>query len=114
MPAYQVKRFNDQRVFADQCVIANSIKSRFWGLMGREKLNQGEALWLEPCNSVHTFFMKFSIDVVYLDQQGKVLFIRRGMRPWRIDFPVFGASSVLELRAGAADGLSEGDLLCLS
>lgn len=62
--------------------------------------------------------MRFPIDVVYLGHESaglyKALVIRKHMRPWRVDFPVFGARAVLELPAGGAAGLTEGDLLCLS
>ena len=58
--------------------------------------------------------MRFAIDAVYLDPEFKVVRVRRGMKPWRIDFPVAKASMVLELAADGAAGLSEGDLLCIS
>ncbi len=69
---------------------------------------------LKRAPAIHTFFMRFAIDVVYLDAELKVLKIRRAMNPWRIDFPVARANAVLELPADASSGLSVGDLLCLS
>lgn len=110
-------RLNDSRVFADPCLVAGSFWDRLKGLMGKDRLAQGEGLLLEPCSSIHTFFMRFPIDVAYLRQEGanyKVLAIRRDFRPWRMDFPVFGAQAVLELATGAALELREGDLLCIS
>lgn len=117
MKQAKIARLKDGRVFADPCMVADSFMSRFKGLMGRASLAHGSGLLLEPCNSVHTFFMQFAIDVAYLGRDAgnyKVLAIRRDMRPWRMDFPVFGASAVLELPSGAAIELREGDLLCLS
>lgn len=107
-------RVSDNKTFADPCELAESMVSRFWGLMGRSSLEPGSGLLLRPCNSIHTFFMRFAIDVVYLDRELKVLRVRRGMKPWRMDFPVARAAAVLELPADAAAGLSVGDLLCLS
>ncbi|MEW6057422.1 MAG: DUF192 domain-containing protein [Bdellovibrionota bacterium] len=110
----QVQRYKDKMVVARKCAVADSAWQRLVGLMGKRELEEGSALLLSPCNSVHTFFMKFSIDVVYLDAEFKVIAIRRAMKPWRIDFPVFGARAVLELPSQGADGLSEGDLLCIN
>lgn len=112
-------RLNDKRVIADPCEVAQTLWTRFIGLMGRQGLAQGAGLLIEPCNSIHTFFMRFAIDVVYLDavttsRDYKVVSIRRNLRPWRMDFPVFGAKAVLELPSGASADLKEGELLCLS
>ena len=110
----KIYRLKDSRVFADPCLVADSVWGRFIGLMGRSCLETGTGLLLEPCSSIHTFFMKFAIDAVYLDSSYKVLSIRKGMKPWRMDFPVFGAKAVLELPSGASEGLEKGDVLCLS
>lgn len=117
MKRKKIYRIKDSRVFADPCLVADSIATRFMGLMGKPTLDSGTGLLIEPCNSIHTFFMRFAIDVAYLASDAgnyKVLAIRRGMVPWRMDFPVFGARAVLELPAGGAATLIEGDLLCLS
>lgn len=117
MKSTKIYRVKDSRVFADPCMVADSILTRFQGLMGKTGLPSGSGLLIEPCNSIHTFFMRFAIDVAYLARDAggyKVLAIRRGMVPWRVDFPVFGARAVLELPVGSAETLNEGDLLCLS
>lgn len=107
-------RLSDNKTIAEPCELAEGVASRFLGLMGRESLAPGSGLLLRPCASIHTFFMRFAIDVVYLDRELKVLKIRRGMAPWRMDFPVSRANAVLELPADASAGLNVGDLLCLS
>src|SRR5262249_34802601 len=108
----------DLSVVADPCVVASTYWSRLMGLMGRTGMQTGSGLLIEPCNSIHTFFMRFAIDAVYLDRDQarnyKVVSIRRNMKPWRADLPVAGARAVLELPGGAAAHLIEGDLLCLS
>jgi uncharacterized protein len=86
--------------------------SRFWGLMGRRSLPEGRGMLIEPCNSVHTMFMRFPIDVVFLDGEDRVLKISRDMKPFR--FAVGrGSRRVLEVPAGWCErvGLDEGDQL---
>jgi uncharacterized membrane protein (UPF0127 family) len=68
--------------------------------MGRKELPAGRALWIEPCNSIHMFFMRFAIDVLFLDREGKVKRVMLRLRPWRISPIVFGARCVIELPAG--------------
>jgi uncharacterized membrane protein (UPF0127 family) len=80
--------------------VANNIISRLLGLMFRKKMEEGKAMLISPCNSIHTFFMNFSIDVLFLDDQFKVIKIIRSMRPWRMSWPYWRASQVLELPAG--------------
>ena len=70
------------------------------GLMGRSNLASGEGLWIEPCNSIHMFFMLFAIDVLFLDRDGKVKRVLLRLRPWRVSPIVFGARTVVELPAG--------------
>jgi len=100
---------------ATQVRVATSMWSRFWGLMGRRSLAEGEALWLKPCTSVHMFFMRFPIDVVFLDRQDRVVRIVPGLKPWRMALGGRGAHSALELSAGAAQvaGVEVGDTLGL-
>ena len=69
------------------------------GLLGRQELRAGEGLWIRPCEAVHTFGMKFPIDLVYLDRKLRVKKVRSGVRPWRLSF-CFTAHSVLELASG--------------
>ena len=60
-------------------------------------------LLLVPCNSVHTCFVRFPVDVVFLDGHGCVLAVRRNLRPWRLAFGPRKTHAVLEVLAGAAD-----------
>jgi uncharacterized membrane protein (UPF0127 family) len=81
---------------------AESVWSRFWGLMGRRALPEGEALHIRHCNSVHTFFMRFTMDAVFLDKGARVVKVVPDMKPFRAAVGGKGAHSVLELAAGAA------------
>lgn len=90
--------------------VADGFFSRFWGLMGQPPLAEGEGLWLEPCDSIHMFFMGFAIDAAYLDAEGQVLKLLHGIRPWRVGPILRKARVVLELPAGklAQAGVVEG------
>jgi len=90
--------------------------SRFVGLLGYAGLKPGEGLHIIPCSSVHTCFMRFSIDVVYLNRDGQVVKIVPALKPFRFSIGGRGARSVLELPVGtiAATGTQAGDQLALS
>lgn len=114
MKTTRIYRYSDNKMIAETCVVAKNFASRLMGLMGKSELKQGSGLLIRPCNSIHTFFMRFSIDVIYMDAQGKIIKIHRNMRPWRADFPVSEAVMVLELPVDGAAGLVEGELLCIN
>ena len=81
--------------------LADTPLTRLRGLLGRPSLAPDEGLLLRPAGSVHTAFMRFSIDVVFLDRAMRVLDVRTGVAPWRI-VGSRDAKAVLELAAGAA------------
>lgn len=92
--------------------VAGSGATRRKGLLGRDGLGAGEGLWIVPCESVHTFFMRFPIDLVYLDRKNRVRKVRHAVGPWRIS-ACFAAHSVIELPAGAVreSGTVAGDVV---
>jgi uncharacterized membrane protein (UPF0127 family) len=102
-------------VVVDQCVVADSPVSRMRGLLGRSDLKPGEGLLLRPASSIHTFFMRFPIDAVFLDDGLRVLQISDELRPWRAASRR-GARAVLELPAGesARRGLEPGESLLVA
>ncbi len=81
--------------------MADTSAKRRTGLLKRSGLAPGEGLWIVPCESVHTFFMKFPIDLVYLDKNKKVKKVRHAVPAWRMS-ACLSAHSVLELPAGTA------------
>jgi uncharacterized membrane protein (UPF0127 family) len=85
------------------------------GLLGRRSLASGEGLLLKPASSVHTFFMRFAIDVVFLDRDLRVLSIAANVRPWRAAARP-GARAALELPAGECErrGLQTGDAVAFA
>jgi uncharacterized membrane protein (UPF0127 family) len=88
-------------VLATRLEKAHTAATRKKGLLGREGLLPGEGLWIAPCESVHTFFMRFPIDLVYLDRKLKVRKVRHSVGAWRMS-ACLSAKSVLELPAGTA------------
>ncbi len=95
--------------------LADTFWTRFRGLMGRTSLPEGGGLVLKGEKSIHTFFMRFSIDVVYTDRTGRVVRVDPAMPPGRIGPFVAQCSYILELPAGVieATGTSVGDQLSL-
>jgi uncharacterized membrane protein (UPF0127 family) len=102
-------------VLADAAEVADTAGKRRRGLLGRDSLPNGRALWIVPCEGVHTWGMKFPIDVLYLDRKNRVRKVRKAMGPWRLSFCLL-AHSVLELPAGIIDrtATQPGDQLNLS
>jgi uncharacterized membrane protein (UPF0127 family) len=103
-------RREDGRVVCERCRVAASPSSRLRGLLGRKGLETGEGLLLRPASSIHTWFMRFPIDAVFVDPDGTVVRIAGDLRPWRVAGRR-GARSVLELAAGECErrGLETGD-----
>jgi uncharacterized membrane protein (UPF0127 family) len=96
---------------ANRVETAESLSARFVGLIGRDRLDEGQGLILRNCPSIHTFFMSFPIDVVYLDCDSVVVAVETRLEPWRIGGSYRKAKHVLELRCYAAGLLKKGDKL---
>jgi len=102
-------------VVAGEVRLARSPWARGLGLMGHPGLAPGQALVLQPESSIHMFFMRFPLDVLFLDGAGQVLHLYESLRPWRLSRIVRGAKQVVELPPGsiAASGTQIGDHLAL-
>ncbi len=98
-------------VLAARARVARGFWQRFRGLMLTPAPGPGEGLLLEPANSIHMFFMRYPLDVVHVARDGRVLRVLRGIRPWRVGPLVLRSRWVLELPAGAAADVREGDAL---
>lgn len=111
MRIVRVERGEDGAVVCERCSVADGLWTRARGLMLRSGLERGEGMLIEPAGSVHTFFMRFPIDCVFLDRELGVVAVREAVRPWRAA-AARGAKSTLELPAGAASriGLTVGDV----
>ncbi len=80
---------------------ARSVRERLQGLLGRDSLPQGRALVIAPCTSIHTFFMRFTIDVLFVDNSSRIVRAVGSMRPWRATRVYPTATLVVELPAGS-------------
>lgn len=105
----------DGRVVLERCAVADGFLTRLRGLLGRRGLEGAEGLLLSPSSSVHTAFMRFPIDVVFLDRGLRVLGVIPNVRPWRLAGRR-GARHVLELAAGQAQAraIRQGERLTLA
>jgi uncharacterized membrane protein (UPF0127 family) len=108
----RVRNLTRSTALADSAEIANTSATRRTGLLKHSGLQAGEGLWIVPCEAVHTFGMKFPIDVLFLSKKRKVLKVKSDMGRRRMAASLL-AHSVLELPAGtaAATGTVAGDLL---
>ncbi len=102
----------DGRVVVEHCLVAARPLRRMRGLLGRRSLAGGEGILLQPAASIHTFFMRFPIDVVFLDRERVVVGIAYELRPWRATAER-GAHAALELASGECErrGVAIGDRL---
>ncbi len=112
--AHVLENARTQRVIADRLLTAFDSRSRRQGLLGRDGLPDGTALIIAPSNAVHTFFMRFSIDLLFVRRDGLVINVRSAVRPWRMAVSL-RAFAVIELPAGslAQSNTTAGDhLIC--
>jgi uncharacterized membrane protein (UPF0127 family) len=92
----------DGRVVCERCEVADTFWTRFRGLMGRRGLPRGEGMLFRPGGSVHMFFMRIPLDVVFCDRELRVLGIARELQPWKVAGQR-GAKVSIELAAGEAE-----------
>ena len=99
-------------IVSHKMLIANSVMSRMKGLMFSFELPDCDSLLLAPCNSIHTFFMLYKIDVIFLDKNFKVIKVIYDLSPWRVTWFYFKAHQVLEMKAGTMKkDIKAGDVL---
>jgi uncharacterized membrane protein (UPF0127 family) len=103
-------RREDGRIVCERVAVADRAHRRMRGLMGRRRLDPGQGMVLRPAFAIHTHFMRFPIDVVFLDSDQVVIAIEKQLRPWRTA-SCRGAREVVELAAGECErrGLEVGD-----
>jgi uncharacterized membrane protein (UPF0127 family) len=109
----EIKVVNETRgvTLAERAQRAENIWSRFVGLMGKASFPEGSGLEITQCAGIHTFFMRFPIDVLFLDDAGKVIRAIPDLRPWRATGIYITATRTVELPAGtiARTGTTAGD-----
>jgi hypothetical protein len=97
---FRVVNLTRNTVLATSLELAANGAKRRKGLLGRKLLAPGEGLWILPCEAVHTFWMQFPIDLVYLDRNNRIRKLSAGMPAWRLS-ACLSARSLLELASGA-------------
>jgi hypothetical protein len=100
MTPFAKQAWCDGRLLIADVVEARGAWGRALGLMGRRALPAGRALLLRPCGAIHTLFMRFPIDAIFLDADDRVLRVARNLHPWRPAVAARGARAVLEASSG--------------
>ena len=101
-------------VVCERGVIAKTSWTRSKGLLGRSSIGENEGLWIQPTSSIHMWFMRFAIDVIWAAEDGRVLKLTEEIKPWRMSY-CRGAKVALELPVGAISrsGVVVGDHLVI-
>lgn len=113
--AFELWNARNRRLIASTVIPAFEPAARRKGLLGRDSFERGSAMIIAPTNAIHTFWMRFAIDVLFVRRNGTVAKVRRNVPPWRAIFALWGYA-VIELPSGAlgADDVTEGDVLALA
>lgn len=100
-------------LLAEQLELAESFWARAKGLLGRSELKDSEVLWIKPCNNIHTFFMSFAIDCIFIDKKMEIKKLVQNVKPFKLIGPFWKAHSVIETKMGFIDAnkLKIGDQL---
>lgn len=98
----QMKIINQTKntILAEETITANGFFSRMKGLLGKKELSKGHAIILTPCNCIHTLFMRFAIDVLFVGKDNNILELINTLKPFRVSPPYYLAKFVIELPAG--------------
>ena len=100
MSCWRLAHRTSGQIVVERLSLADTFWGRLCGLQFRRPLPAGTGLLLVPCGSIHTMWMRFAIDVAMLDRSGRVLYVRRAVRPWRYVHAPRGTHAVLETAAG--------------
>ncbi len=113
LKVFSVRNTERGTLLASRARLASSYTARFFGLMGRKGVEDGGGILLTKTASIHSFFMRFRFDAVFIDRENRVVKVVPAMRQWWLAFGGRGAKDVIELPAGVAErtGTQAGDLL---
>jgi uncharacterized membrane protein (UPF0127 family) len=115
-PSVRIDNLTKSTEVAAAARLADNPWSRMVGLLGRKRLPDGEALILRPCSSIHTLFMRFPIDIVYVDKEARVLKVVPSLKPFRFSGTLRSGHCTIELPVGtiARSNTDPGDQLTIS
>lgn len=100
MNAKYVIKSSDGNVIVDDVMVATHTIDRMRGLMFRDEMPSCKGFLIDPCNSIHTFFMRFDLDIAFMSKENEIVALVREMKPWRLTKLYFKSRKVLEMRAG--------------
>lgn len=100
-----LRRKNQNQILLSELCIAKSFRERLQGLLGSSELKENQGLFIHQCRSVHTCFMKYSIDCIFVDDQLEIKKLIRNLKPWRLTSVSWQSESVIEVAAGQVDRL---------
>ncbi len=101
-----------KKEIAAQVKVVNGFFDRLVGLMFKKDMRGFDGLLIDPCNSIHTCFMRYSLDIIFLNDHNEIIKIVRNIKPWRMTRIYFNATKVLELKSGVMDSqFCDGDKL---
>lgn len=113
----KIQNLKNQALIAEKCVVAESFSQRLFGLMSRSALGEKEGMLFPNCKSIHMWFMRFPIDVIFLRSDHKVSSTYSHAKPWKL-LPIsdLRADSVIEVPAGTLSKIQilPGDELCIN
>jgi len=96
-----MKLFDAQKnLISKNVILADTFWQRLRGLLGKKGLNGNESMYFKNCNSIHTFFMKFDLDVIFVDRDLKIVDVKRNLKPNRMTIPLIHAAHVFEFEGG--------------
>lgn len=115
MTRIKIKHIKSDTYLAQDAEIADSFQTRLMGLMFKNSFGDRDAIWFKPSNSIHTFFCRFPIDVIFTDSNNKIVRMYKSLKPWRMTPIIFSARRVIELPSGVIhQDISLGDELELT
>lgn len=103
MKYYIIKNLANKQIIADKVILANSFLSRMVGLLGRKELKGGEGLIITSCRSIHMVFMRFAIDVIFVNDKCEVVGLVKNIKPYQFSPVFFKANRAIELPSGTID-----------
>lgn len=107
-----MKIYVNDKLLSSEIKLADNFITKLIGLLNKNSLDNNEGLFLKNCSSIHCFFMKFTIDAVYISKDMKVLY-KETIKPWKIGKLVKNCSHILELKEGMAKDIKVGDYIIL-
>ncbi len=103
MKKIEIRNTTQNNIIASQGIMADTFLRRLKGLLGKTEISDDEALCIKPCKSVHTFFMRFPIDVIFIDRENKVINITKSLKPFKTSKYIKNAMYVIEIGAGMSE-----------